>query len=402
MNSTHRIKVLLIGSSFSAMPMLVALKRQKAHVTVIGQYQTDPCHAYADASIFEDYSDWETLLRICRSEEFDYIVPSCNDYSYLAAAKVAAELGFAGLDDLETTHILHTKDHFRRFCADIGIPAPKIFGILDENTPTPLDKLEGPAILKPVDSFSGRGIQILRDIAELPVASEKALAQSRRRSAVIEEYVEGSLHSHTAFVVSGRIIWHDFVDEFCEVYPYQVDRSIYPSRLDRSLRVDVQSAMETLVAAMNLKNGLLHTQFMASGSSFWIIECMRRCPGDLYGHHFKLALNYDYEANYVAGFIGRAAEAPGYTSKPKAVQRKVISVANTEAFFGISMEQTTCQSLYIPLKDSGLTLEPAPFDKAGILFSYGEREEFFENVVSDIEAYPDIIRLSVKNRSKQG
>ena len=43
-------KVLLVGSSFSAMPLLEELKKRAFHVSVCGKYRTDPCHYYADNS----------------------------------------------------------------------------------------------------------------------------------------------------------------------------------------------------------------------------------------------------------------------------------------------------------------------------------------------------------------
>lgn len=390
------MKVLLIGSSFSALPMLSALRQRGAHVTVIGKHETDPGHAYSDMSIFEDYSDRETLLKVCRDNDFDYIVPSCNDYAYLAAAYVSAEMGFAGLDDLETTGILHSKDHFRRFCIGIGVPAPKILGTLTPETKTLPDDFEGAAIVKPVDSFSGRGIQIIHHASEISVASERAFAQSRRGTAVVEQFVEGTLHSHTAFVVSGCIIWHDFVDEFCDVYPYQVDRSSYPSQLTPDLRAHVHAAMEKLVSALGLCDGLLHTQFIASNTDFWIIECMRRCPGDLFGQHFKLALNYDYEAQYVASFIGSVPEAPNYLAETSSVERRVISTDKAQAFFGASMSTGAQNILYIPLKNSGEQLGPAPFDKAGIVFFHqgSASPEALEKSSSRVESYTDIVAPS--------
>jgi hypothetical protein len=127
------MKVLLIGSSFSAMPFLFHLQHIGADVTVIGKYDGDPCHSFVEKSIYEDYSDSETLLTICRDRNFDYIVPSCNDYSYVAGSAVANILGLPGFDNPEVTLILHTKDRFRQFCLDIGVPSPRIYGeIADE------------------------------------------------------------------------------------------------------------------------------------------------------------------------------------------------------------------------------------------------------------------------------
>ncbi len=368
------MKCLLIGSSFSAVPMLLDLKQRGAQVTVIGKYKGDPCHLYADYSVFEDYSDPEVLLKICQEHSFDYIVPTCNDYSYVAASYVAEQMGLPGFDFPLTTAILHTKDDFRRFCLGIGVRVPKIYGEVSEIHQTLFEDIQGSVLVKPVDSFSGRGVQRVYGAQELPAAIQAAFSMSRNKRAVVEEFVDGALHSHTAFIINGQVIWHDFVDEFCEIYPYQVDRSSYPSCLSAVMRGVVHESIKKIIAALNLCNGLLHTQFIASDREFWIIECMRRCPGDFYGYHFKYAFGYDYMQQYVASFVGACPQPPAPGGVVQPIERRVISVDQQHIFFGIALNTDSRQSIFVPLKESGNRIEAAPFDKAGILFLLGRSD----------------------------
>lgn len=368
--------VLLIGSSFSALPMLFDLQKRGAHVTVVGKYEDDPCHAYADVSVHIDYSDPEGLLEVCRANSFDGIVPSCNDYAYVAAAKVAAQLNYPGFDSLETTEVLHEKDRFRHFCATIDIPAPRLYGeIRGAERHPPLQQIDSAVLVKPVDSFSGRGVQRVDRPEGLLEAIDLALAQSRSKRAVVEEFVEGSLHSHTAFVSGGQIVWYEIVDEFCEVYAYQVDRSGYPSCLPDALRTAVHESLSSIVVAMGMANGLLHTQFIASEERFWIIECMRRCPGDLYGHHFYFAEGRDYTHEYVSPFLGIAPKIPAATKPLRRVERRIISVQEAQPMFGVALQTDGRRATFIPLKESGQMLNEAPFDKAGIIFVEGSEGE---------------------------
>lgn len=366
------------------MPFLFCLRSIGADVTVIGKYEGDPCHSFVEKSIYEDYSDAEKLLSICRDNQFDYVVPSCNDYSYVAGSAVAYALGLPGFDNPEVTSILHTKDRFRQFCLEIGVPAPRIYGEIatQSDIEAVAAQLDGPALVKPVDSFSGRGVELIHAASELPEAVVRATAMSRSKRTVVERFVEGTLHSHTAFIADGRIIWHEFVDEFCEVYRYQVDRSAFPSGLASDMRAAVHRSMEQVVASLDLCDGLLHTQFIASNSEFWIIECMRRCPGDLYGHHFKFSFNYDYEAQYVAGFLGAKPQPPSSYEVRSRIERRVLSTSGPSAFFGIEMKSAAPTMVYVPLKDSGQKLEPAPFDKAGILFLKGDPEHGAEDIAA--------------------
>lgn len=367
--------VLLIGSSYSAVPMLFDLKRRGATITVVGKYEDDPCHSYADASVYIDYSDPEALLNVCIKHDFAGIVPSCNDYAYVSAAKVAAQLGYPGFDNLETTKILHEKDHFRHFCTSMDLPAPKLFGEVSDSRRVLAGKIDCPALVKPVDSFSGRGVERVLDSEALPAAIDRALEQSRGSRAVVEEFVEGNLHSHTAFIADKEIVWHEIVDEFCEVYSYQVDKSAYPSRLSDELRASVHESLSVLVNELDLADGLLHTQFIASPERFWIIECMRRCPGDLFGSHFHFAEGRDYTHEYVSSFIGMPPKAPEATKPLRRVERRVVSVEDVQPMFGVTFETDGRPATFIPLKESGQKLAAAPFDKAGILFLEGRLDE---------------------------
>lgn len=366
------MKALLIGSSFSAMPMLMALKARGLTVTTIGKFGDDPCHKFADDVILEDYSDGATLYRICKDGNYDFIVPTSNDYSYLAAAFVADKMGFPGFDNPETTQILHVKNKFRDFCNQIGVPVPQTYGSLSVDQPFRLPEFTGRALVKPVDSFSGRGVSLVASAEEAMSAAAHAFTVSRTSSAVVEQFVDGALHSHTAFIADGEVIWHDFVDEFCEVYPYQVDRSTYPSLLDGHKRSAVHQAISKIVSALHLQTGLLHTQFIASEREFWIIECMRRCPGDLYGHQFKFSFGFNYEAAYVAGFLGEVAQLPEARGHLTAVERCVISTDVESPFFAAGLRTGGRELQYVPLKESGQKLGAAPFDKAGIAFLTGD------------------------------
>lgn len=373
------MRVLLVGSSFSAAPLLFILKKAGAQVTVIGRDPGDPCHIHADESIIADYSDRDSLLNICARERYDYIVPSCNDYAYMAATYVASHLGYPGYDAIDTAVVLHTKDAYRSLLEKLHIPSPRKYCELSPDVALTRIEVPTPAILKPVDSFSGRGVEIIQNADEIEAAARRAFAASRAKRAVVEQFVEGQLHSHTAFIASGRIWWHDFVDEYCEVYPFAVDRSRYPSTLSAEMKRKVNESICTLVANLKLSDGLIHTQFISDAKAFYIIESMRRCPGDLYGHQMKLAAGMDYAALYVAPFINRNYDVTATLPTPSvAVERLVLTVDQARPFFGLTLPLTLASAEFIPLKNSGEVLRESPIDKAGILFYTYPSEAFSE------------------------
>jgi biotin carboxylase len=355
-------KVLLIGTSFSAVPIYFALKRRGFHVTVCGGVKTDPCHQYADASIFVDYSDPEALLNAVKEVDFQYIVPSCNDYSYLSASHVANKLGYPGYDTTEITAILHTKKLFREKAAKFGLKAPKVI--------TDLGNLKWehlPCLIKPVDSFSGRGVTKVESIAEISAAIDVAKKVSRSGEVVIEQFIQGSLHSHSAFISKGEVIADFFVDEFCTTYPYQVNCSNYPSVIPKTIQLGVRLEIERLAKELRITDGLLHTQFMSDQNDFWIIECMRRCPGDLYGSLIERSTGVDYADMFIRPFVEISYSNETTRSHEYYYGRHTVSSRESVVNFSFSPKLKGVELEIVQLKESGEKLEPAPFDKMAIV-----------------------------------
>jgi formate-dependent phosphoribosylglycinamide formyltransferase (GAR transformylase) len=368
-------KALLVGSSFSAAPMFFELKRRGLHVTVCGGKRDDPCHQYADDSIYIDYSDKEALLDAVQQNNFDFLVPSCNDYSYISAGWVADRLSFPGYDSLHTIDVIHTKKSFRDYSQSIGLKAPKSF---DGSRATSAPSF--PCLVKPVDSSSGRGVTVVHRSADLSDAIQAAKSSSRRGEYVVEEFVAGTLHSHSAFISQGQIALDFFVDEFCTVYPYQVNCSNHPSSLDESLRTGVRREIEKLASALKLCDGLIHTQFITNGSDFWLVECMRRCPGDLYGTLIERSTGIRYASLFVAPFVGESYSCLGGLPELRPFGRHTISTETKQVNFSFSHEIPATDVEVIQLKLSGNSLDPAPYDKLAILMVEFPNREAMLNI----------------------
>jgi len=376
-------KVLLIGSSYSSAPILNVLRRKGFHISVCGAAESDPCHLYADQSFFLDYSKADELVALIRKEGFDFIVPSCNDFAYLSGVVAAAEFGFPGFDAPAIAEVIHTKRAFRQFTLREQVPAPRWVSADEMDL---AGALRLPLLVKPDDAFSGRGVTKLQDLAGLPDAVEKAKGSSRSGSVVIEEFVEGALHSHSAFVRAGEIVQDFFVDEFCTVYPYQVDSSNHPSFLTLAMQDGVRDVMAQLVRTLGLCDGLLHTQFISAGDRFWIIESMRRAPGDLYPNLISYSAGVDYFQMYTQPFIGETI-----TFEPlgdvRFVGRHTISVDQSRSLFSFSHAIPSEKVEIVPLKLSGSMCKEAPYDKAAILFAEFDALDRLRTVVPDLKHY---------------
>ncbi len=395
-------KALLVGSSFSAAPLFFVLKKRGIHVSVCGNRESDPCHQYSDNSFFIDYSNRDELLHLVETEKFDYIVPSCNDYAYMSCAWVAQRLGFPGFDRYDVATILHAKNEFRRLTEQYSLPAPRSRR-QKAGQAIEIGLLQFPLLVKPIDSFSGRGVTKVSSESDLSSAVEAALQSSRSNEVVLEEFVEGSLHSHSAFICKNEVVLDFFVDEYCTVYPYQVNCSNHPSFLPGTTQIAVRESITRLVRILGMKDGLLHTQFIVNGDKFWIIECMRRCPGDLYSSLVELSTGAGYVDLYVRPFLGEAIPTDIPLGEPRYFGRHTISTDRSLVSYTFSHNIPAASVRVVPLKNSGERLDVAPFDKLAILFAeYSNRSTMLEatpqladfiTIQSQEEAYLESVPL---------
>lgn len=383
-------KALLLGSSYSAVPLLFILKRHGLHVSVCGNLPADPCHNYADQSFYEDYSKHDLVEELQKEHNFDYVIPSCNDYSYLSGAHVAEKYGLPGYDSLPTAMLLHNKALFRSRIEQIGLPAPK-YRTLAPDEDLKISDMHFPLLVKPVDSFSGRGITKVHSLEELREAVGHASTVSRSGGIfVAEEFIEGSLHSHSAFISDRTILFDFFADEFCTVYPYQVNCSNSPSRLDDHVKDGMRSLINRLAQSLGLVDGLFHTQFIVSGDEIFLIESMRRCPGDLFNRMIELSTSAEYLENYVGPFIGLPPSSSDVLPR-RLIGRHTISVKEPTIYFGMRNRIPFESVDFVPLKESGSQFAPAPYDKAGIVFVEFEKIEQMGTVVQNFADYIEIV-----------
>jgi hypothetical protein len=231
-------------------------------------------------------------------------------------------------------------------------------------------------------------------------AIRNALAYSRSEKVVCEEFVHGNLHSHSAYLENGNLVVDFFVDEYCSVYPYQVDCSCHPSSLSEEVKNSVRIAIRSLASACKLVDGLIHTQFIARNSKFWIIETMRRCPGDLYGGLVQRSTGIDCADLFVRPFIGIGYQKVSPVTNGKPFGRHTISVARPLIYHSFSQNIPASSVEIISLKTSGETLNAAPLDKLAILFASFDNSESMRLVTPCLADYISIKEIGVKIAGK--
>lgn len=381
-------RALLVDTNFSARPLLQALEQRGIETHVMGGRPSDTLARSSDRYIEADYSDPAAIERAAENLAVDYLVPGCNDLSYEACSQANVSLRLTGIDSPDTLNALHRKDAFRQLCSDHDLSSPRrypsIHAALDAG---------GPKIVKPADAYSGNGITVVRQPERKALTNAIALAEtiSRNSSVVIEDFIEGQLYSHSAFLENGGIAVDFLVKEHCFTNPYVVDTSYLTP--DFPLSADIRRQVTRLVEVLGLTSGLIHTQFIANDSEVFLIEVTRRCPGDLYGELIRHSTDYDYAAAYTAGYCHAALpHSNDNNENPLRILRHTVTGERRGFLQGWCLNTPAALKAWIPLAVSGEWLEPSPGGRVGVAFVSAESNNHLNALVA-MAAHSELISI---------
>ncbi len=357
---------LILDAGFASLPLQQAVKIAGFRTLVCSGKAHDAGMLTADITCEQNYADSEAVLKIAQQHKVAALLPGVTDVSYLSGCRVAHSLGLPGFDAPDVSDTIFLKDKFRAWALSKGLPVPQA-AWTDEQA----RQLKLPLLVKPVDAYSGNGITKVTDWAMLDAAIETARNASPGKQYVVENFCEGALYSHSAFIRNGEIVCEFFVDEYCTVYPWQVNSSSLSQNLSSDMRDSVSECMQSIVSDLRLVDGLLHTQFIASEDQFWLIELTRRCPGDLYSRLIELSTGVNYAGWFVAPFLGKSSPAvPRRPVQTRNIARHTVSVNRAMRFTGFAFKSLPADLIeVIPLTRPGTLVQPAPGDRAGLIFA---------------------------------
>jgi carbamoylphosphate synthase large subunit len=373
-------KVLLVDTNFSSAPIYNYLIELGYEVYVIGAKPNDFLAKSVKNYINFDYSDIEGTRKIINEVKIDFIVPGCNDVSYKVCSELNSKRNFHGLDSIENNEIINSKDKFRAFASKIGLHIPRVI---------PKDQVGEiwPIIVKPVDAYSGQGMTVLQKSEQslLQSSIDKAQKFSSLNEYLVEEYVEGQLYSHSAFIRDRKIVQDFIVQEECIANPFVVDTSrvIYDFNFEMLLQIRIEISL--LAENLKLIDGLIHTQFIKNGNSFWLIEITRRCPGDLYSQLIKLSTGFNYAETYAKPFINEKFLQSNNELKQARIIRHTISQSKDGILGSLKFNCPIQIEKIIPLSITGDVIKASPFGRIAIVFlksnTKEEQSELYQRTV---------------------
>ncbi|WP_282064723.1 ATP-grasp domain-containing protein [Vibrio rotiferianus] len=357
-------KVLLLDTAFASVPIYNYLIKQGHSVYVMGNRAGDALAMRAGPKwINQDYSQIESVKHIVADHEFDYILPGCTDLSIEVCQEVVDKYDF--FDAPEAYQYLGDKEHFRKMCAELDLLSPQ--RKQREDFP-----LSGRYICKPVDAFSGRGVSVIdgMDTDSVANADEVARSVSHTGRSLFETFVEGQLYSYSAFIEQRKVVESFVVIEGSSSNPYAVDTSYVDDEFNEDARAVLKKSIEAIAQHLQLRDGLVHLQFILADGQPYLIEITRRCPGDLYSKLIEYSTGFDYAGKFASYFTGDTYSTAVNQCTP--IVRHTMA-ANELMHYEVSefVDSLKVKAFY-PLLSLGSEVLPNQKTRVAILFSQEE------------------------------
>lgn len=390
------MRVLLLDTNIASYPIYKVLRKRGFNVFVAGNREEDFLVKVAGVSNFIelDYSIPQDVITASKKYNFDFVVPGCNDVSFMSAALVNENSGYRlNIDSVDTTEIINNKSLFKSLSNSIGIPIPKVYSEAEI-----FEMKVSEFLIKPTNSYSGQGISRINSdsVDNISLEIDKANSLFGKNNIIFEEYISGQLYSYSCFLNSRNEIVKEFlVEENCLIHPYSVDFSflvdfnvVYFKDELGSLKIKIQSLAQNL----NLTCGLIHIQFIYdSKEGIKVLEMTRRCPGDLYSLLIEKSTGFNYAEAYISCFFDQLHRfSTDYCTYIKPIIRQTLKLLPSHLFLSaiINVPENVKNVDFFVHEKSGFSnfnLNPA---RVGIIF-------YETNSYSDLET---IKSYAINNR----
>lgn len=254
----------VLGGGPWQVPTVGLAKALGCRVLVTDLYADRPAYEIADHHEVVDVTDLSATLEVARRYRVDGVLCDTTDTGVRTAAYVAEKLGLPGMG-YEVACNFTDKARMRDIACAAGLATPPHLAVREATAAGRASEYVGfPLVVKPVDSQSGRGVNIVVHAHDIHEAFAEARSASHSGTVILERFVEGVEIIVDGFCVDGESL----VLGIARKFPY-ADNPTVSSRIlyesEHTLpypRHQVESSARAMISAMGLRNGIFHAEFI--------------------------------------------------------------------------------------------------------------------------------------------
>ena len=276
------MKALVLCGGMSQRYLLEKLRDRGITSVLADMNEKAPAVPYADRFFPVSTLDYEGIKQLAVQEQVDAVLSVCADQMLVVAARVSEELSLPCYLDYKTAQLVSNKEYMKRVFVEHGIPTSKHI-IRDTIEKADIADMQFPLVVKPVDSYSSRGVKKVDSFDALASAFSEAASISRTGRVVVEEYAGGDELSVDLYVENGtaKILCIRVLDKIPEGKGFIICRGRYPAPLSDAVYHEIEIVGQTIADAFGLVDTPMLIQLKKDGDRISVIEFCARTGGGI-------------------------------------------------------------------------------------------------------------------------
>lgn len=282
--------IMILGASILQLPAIEKAKELGLKVVTVDM-NPDAIGFKVPGVIKEVISTIDTplILEAAKKHQINGIMTLATDMPMWSVAVVSHEMGLVGISE-DTALKATNKAFMRDALKEAKVPVPlyyRVKGLDDFIEAVGRIKNAGyKCIVKPADNSGSRGVDLLREDADLKGAYDYTAKFSRGGEIVVEEFMEGPEVSVETLAVNGEVYVIQVTDKLTTGSPYFVEMGhSQPSQLNYKILNQIKKVAISANKAIGIQNGPSHTEIKVTKDGPKIVELGARLGGDCITTH---------------------------------------------------------------------------------------------------------------------
>ncbi len=276
-------KLAIIGASYLQAPLITKAKELGYETHVFAWAAGDIGETLADYFYPISIVDKDLILNKCKEIGIDGICTIASDLATIPVNYVANKMGLVG-NTPEATLKSTNKYYMRQAFMKNGDPSPKCIKVETVDDCNDIE-LEYPVIVKPIDRSGSRGITKVTDAKDLGKAIEEAKQAGFEKTALVEEYVEGTEYSIECVTFDGEHSLLAVTRKYTTGAPHFIETAhSEPADLSNEMSERIKSVVFHALDTLEIENSASHSELkIDADGNIKIIEIGARMGGDCIG-----------------------------------------------------------------------------------------------------------------------
>lgn len=300
---------IVLGGTSPHILLVDKLHERGFYVILIDYLDNPPAKRVADEHIQESTLDKEKVLEVAQDRHAKLVISACIDQTNSVCCYVAEKLGLPHPYSYETSLCVTDKGLMKKIMVDNGIPTSS-FTTTGSVEAIDWAKIEFPAVVKPVDCNSSKGVRRVDSMEETKQRVVEAISLSRTKTAIIEGFNRGEEIQVDCLATDSdvKVVMTRQKQKIASKgndMVLQSFGSVFPAPISKELQDQAKDIATKIAKAFGLKNTPFFYQAIVTDDGIKVLEFAPRIGGGLSYYMLNKFADYDAVEYVIDSYLGK-------------------------------------------------------------------------------------------------